>query len=196
MKEITEESQLVVEARKGDRTAFAELVRRHRTAVYAVAYAFLRDHNEAEDVTQETFLTAYEKIASLNQPCKFGAWLCAISARKSRRRRAQKKRGEESSQEITEGQTMNSEYDVWESLEAGEMRQAVNGLIAELSRLHCEAIELYYFQGYTVAEIAKFLDVPVGTVKRRLHDAREKLRSMLSETAGQQFLGELKGRLR
>jgi RNA polymerase sigma-70 factor (ECF subfamily) len=180
--ESTEETQLVIKAQKGDRTAFAELVRRYRAAAYAAAYVHLRDHDEAEDVTQDALLTAYEKIASLAQPCKFGAWLCVIAARKAKRRRAQKRRRLEGLQTIGQGQAVSSEYDIWEALETGELRRAVRGLVVELSRLHREAIELYYFQGYTIAEIAKFLDVPAGTVKRRLHDARERLKSVLSET--------------
>jgi RNA polymerase sigma factor (sigma-70 family) len=180
--ECTEETQLVMKAQKGDRTAFAELVRRYRTAAYAAAYVHLRDHDEAEDVTQDALLTAYEKIASLTQPCKFGAWLCVIAARKAKRRRTLKRKRLENLQAIAEEQTTGSEYDIWEALEADEMHRAVRGFVTELSQLHREAIELYYFQGYTVAEIAKFLDVPVGTVKRRLHDARERLRTVLSET--------------
>ena len=185
--ECTEETQLVMKAQKGDRTAFAELVRRYRTAAYAAAYMHLRDHDEAEDVTQDALLTAYERIASLAQPCKFGAWLCVIAARKAKRGRTRRGKRLEGLQAIAEGQAIGSEYDIWEALEAGELHRAVRGLVAELSQLHCEAIELYYFQGYTVVEIAKFLDVPVGTVKRRLYDARGRLRTVLSETVDSWF---------
>jgi RNA polymerase sigma factor (sigma-70 family) len=193
--EYTGETQLVVKAQNGDSTAFAELVRRYRTAAYAAAYLHLRDHNEAEDVTQDALLTAYEKIANLTQPSKFGAWLCAIAARKAKRSRTRKRKRLEGLQAIVEERKISSEYHIWEALEAGEMRRVVRGLVAELSQLHREAIELYYFQGYTVVEIAKFLDVPVGTVKRRLYDARERLKGVLSETIGQEFLEEFKRRL-
>lgn len=202
--EYSEEAQLVVKAQNGDSTAFAELARRYRTAAYAAAYVHLRDHDEAEDVAQDTLLTAYEKIASLTQPRKFGAWLCAIAARKAVRRHTRKRRRLEGLQAMAEEQTAGTEYDIWEALETGELRRAVRGLVAELSQLHREAIELYYFQGYTVVEIAKFLDAPVGTVKRRLHDAREKLKSALSDSGEscqladhwQELLRELKGRLK
>jgi len=186
--ECTEEAQLVMKAQSGDRTAFAELVRRYRTAAYAAAYVHLHDHDEAEDVTQDALLTAYQRIASLNQPCKFGAWLCAIAVRKAKRHRVRKRRRSEGLQAIAEEQIIGNEYDIWKALEAGELRRVVRGFIAELSQLHREAIELYYFQGYTMAEIAKFLDVPVGTVKRRLYDARERLKSVLSEAIGQELL--------
>jgi RNA polymerase sigma factor (sigma-70 family) len=191
--EHSQEIKLVAQAQKGDRTAFAELVRRYRTAAYAASYVHLRDHGETEDVTQDALLTAYEKIASLNEPCKFGAWLCAIAARKAKRRRLQKAKRHESLKEFGIGQTMGSEYDVWDALDAGELDRAVRSLVAELSQLHREAIELYYFQGYTVTEIAKFMDVPVGTVKRRLYDAREKLRSVLAGSIGQGLFEEFKG---
>jgi RNA polymerase sigma factor (sigma-70 family) len=104
---------------------------------------------------------------------------------------------------MAEEQKASTEYDIWKALEAGELRRAVRGLVAELSQLHREAIELYYFQGYTVVEIAKFLDTPVGTVKRRLHDARKRLKDALSSSGAvrqltdhrQEPLGKLKGRL-
>jgi RNA polymerase sigma factor (sigma-70 family) len=190
--QYNEEIQLVTQAQKGDRTAFAELVRRYRTAAYAAAYAHLRNHDEAEDIAQDALLTAYEKIANLNQPCKFGAWLCAIAARKAKRHRARKGKQVVSLQAIAGEQSISSEYDIWEALEAGELRRAVSGLVAELSQLNREAVELYYFQGYTIVEIAKFLDVPVGTVKRRLYDARERLKKVLSETIGQGDYNELR----
>ena len=76
---------------------------------------------------------------------------------------------------------------MWEALAAGELREVVHALIANLSRIHREAIELYYLQGYSVEEVAKFLDVPQGTVKRRLFDARQKLKRQLSETFDEQF---------
>jgi RNA polymerase sigma factor (sigma-70 family) len=190
----TEETQLVIDAQKGDSMAFAELARRYRSAAYAAAYLHLRDHNDAEDVAQDALLTAYEKIIDLKQPCKFGAWLCSIAARKASRR--WKSMAREQEQTILGERSVSSEYDVWDALEAGELRRATIGLVQELSQLHREAIEMYYFQGYTVPEIAKFLDVPPGTVKRRLHDAREKLKAALSETFGQDTLEAFKGRLR
>ena len=176
-----EETQLVAKAQKGDSMAFAELVRRYRTAAYAAAYVHLRDHDEAEDIVQDALLTAYEKIACLKQSCKFGSWLCSIAARKATRRRTRKKRAYEGLQAMVAERTAHSEYDVWDALETGELHRAMRGLVAELSELHREAIELYYFQGYSIPEIAKFLDAPVGTVKRRLHDARERLKGALSQ---------------
>lgn len=179
----SEEIQLVQAAQSGDNTAFAELVRRYRTAVYATAYIHLRDHNEAEDITQDAILTAYEKLNQLRDPDKIGGWLCAITARKAKRQRTMNGHRLKKLQVVAEENPASNEYDIWSALESGELDRAVRGFVAELSTLHREAIELYYFQGYTTTEIAKFLDVPAGTVKRRLYDAREKLKVALSEAA-------------
>lgn len=190
--DYTEEEQLVIDAQKADRLAFSELVRRYRTAAYAAAYRHLRNHDEAEDITQEALLTAYENIAKLRQPSRFSAWLCAISARKAMKRIAKKDKSPEVSEARAEEQIISSEYEVWKALDAGEINKVIHGLVTELSRIHREAIELYYFQGYTVSEIARFLDVPSGTVKRRLFDARERLRLIIPEAMGQELFEELK----
>lgn len=184
--ENNDEIRLVLSAQKGDNTAFAELVRRYRTAAYAAAYAHLHDHDEAEDATQDALLAAYEEISALKHPGKFGSWLCAIASRKAIRRWTQKK----SSTEDAISERLQSEYDVWKALDAGELSRAISGLVAELSQMHREAIVLYYFQGYKIAEIAKFLDVPTGTVKRRLHDAREKLKIVFSEAGFKNLKGD------
>jgi len=182
MMKYADEIQLVKEAQSGSRAAFAELVCRYRTAAYAAAYVRLRNHHDAEDIAQEAFLTAYEKISTLIYPEKFGAWLCAIASRKAMRRRSKKANEAKRLETIAEQNRLTEEGDMWESLAAGELRKVVHALIANLSRIHREAIELYYLQGYSVEEVAKFLDVPQGTVKRRLFDARQKLKHQLSET--------------
>jgi len=189
----TEDGYIIRKCLNGDSEAFGFLVDKYRESVYAFAYSRLRSFDDAEDVAQDALLTAYEKITDLKQPSRFGAWLCSIAARKASRRWKSKAREQE--RNVLDERPVSSEYDVWDALEAGELRRAATGLIQELSQLHREAIELYYFQGYTVAEIAKFLDVPPGTVKRRLHDARERLKAALSETFGQDTLEEFKGRL-
>ncbi|MFQ6039210.1 MAG: RNA polymerase sigma factor [Candidatus Poribacteria bacterium] len=177
----SDEAQLVAEAQKGNQIAFAELAYRYRTAAYAAAYIRLRDHHDAEDVAQDALLTAYEKISNLVDPRKFRAWLCAIAARKATRRRTQKEKEAQHLQVAAERSMMKSEPDIWEALAEGELHEALHILILELSQVHREAIELYYLQGYSIAEIAKFLDVPIGTVKRRLFDARQKLKAQLCE---------------
>jgi len=176
-----DEIQLVKEAQKGNRAAFTELVCRYRTAAYAAAYIRVGNHHDAEDIAQDALLTAYENISTLIYPEKFCAWLCTIAARKATRRKSQKAKETKCLQAIVEQSSLTEEQDVWEAVTTKELREVVHTLIASLSQVHREAIELYYLQGYSVKEIAKFLDVPKGTVKRRLFDARQKLKRQLSE---------------
>lgn len=183
----SDEAQLVTEAKQGNQVAFAELAYRYRTAAYAAAYVRLRDHHDAEDVAQDALLTAYEKISNLVDPRKFGAWLCAIAARKATRRRTQNEREVRHLQIVAERSMLKGEQDVWEALSKGDLHEALRILILGLSQVHRESIELYYLQGYSIAEIAKFLDVPIGTVKRRLFDARQKLKIQLCEIYGSEL---------
>jgi len=184
----SDEAQLVAEAQKGNQIAFAELAYRYRTAAYAAAYIRLRNHHDAEDVAQDALLTAYEKLSNLVDQRKFGAWLCAIAARKATRRWTQKEKESQRLQVVAEQSMLQDEQEIWEALAEGELHKALRILIAELSQVNREAIELYYLQGYSVAEIAKFLDVPVGTIKRRLFDARQKLKTQLCEIYSSELL--------
>ena len=73
-------ASLVARARRGDPSAFDEIVRRHQKRVYNLAYRMLRRHDDAEDVTQEAFLRAFESLPRLRKESAIGVWVCRIAA--------------------------------------------------------------------------------------------------------------------
>ena len=167
------DSELHRAALSGGAEEFAPIVQRYQDAVFAVALARLGDFHEAEDVAQQVFVEAFERLGGLRDPARLGAWLRSITIHRSidriRRRRDQA--------DIEAGPVPESnEPTPQEQLSKQELRESVLAAVGRLSKTQRETTTLYYINGYSVAEVAAVQEVPVGTVKRRLHDAREKLK--------------------
>lgn len=167
------DEELVASALNGGPDAFGLIVHRYQHAVYAVALSRLHSFAEAQDVAQQVFVEAYQKLAKLRDPGRLGAWLRAAATKRSidaiRRRK--------------EHAPIDGEHEVAdrgalpdEDLERMQLRQKVMDAIAGLPRKQRETVTLFYMNGYSVAEIASMEEAPVGSIKRRLHDARERLK--------------------
>src|SRR5262245_4242922 len=168
---------LVEMARRGDGAAISELFSRYWRAARASAFGVTGEFASAEDAAAEGFRQALEGIGSLRDPERFGAWLRTIVVRKAglalQSRRAD---GEGAVDELIDG---NERPDAaLERLELGALiQQAVRKLPDRLR----EAVALTYFEGYDSAAAARFLDIPAGTLRRRLHDARTHLRDIVEK---------------
>ena len=171
MREASDE-QLVADALAGGPKAFDGLVRRYRRQVVGVAFARLRDFDEAEDVAQQVFVEAFECLHLLKDPSRVRQWLRTAAIHRSvdtlRRRR-----------DYTDPDSakLRSSSNPEAEVERREMRQIVRSAIGRLSLPQRETVSLFYLADHKIAEVAALQDVPVGTVKRRLHDARQKLKA-------------------
>ena len=169
----SQRTDLVVLAQHGDLEAFTSLVRAYQDVAVGYAYAWLGDLSLAEDAAQEAFFEAYRTLAALREPAAFAAWLRRI-VRKHCDRETRRRREEIN---VSAAERMPcGELTAEERLLATERDEVVRALVDTLPAAQREALVLYYFEGRSVTECAQFLDVPVGTVKRRLHDARRTLR--------------------
>jgi RNA polymerase sigma-70 factor, ECF subfamily len=157
----------------GDRDAYAGLVRRHERYVHAAAWAIVRDHHWAQDVTQDTFLKGYDELASLHRPAAFGAWLLTIVRRQAidHARRKDRLIFVPAVPEVQTSDAPGEEEDAARILDA----------VARLSIHEQQVVMLRYFQGAGVAEIAALLGSPVGTVTKQLSRALTRLRGRLKE---------------
>lgn len=175
------DEQLVAQALAGGPTAFSGLVQRYRSQIAGVAFARLGDFDEAEDVAQQVFVEAFECLHLLKDPQRVGQWLRTAAIHRSvdvlRRRR-----------DVTDPETANlrSPSNPEEELERQETRQLVRSAIGRLSVAQRETVTLFYLAGHKIDDVAALQDVPVGTVKRRLHDARQRMKvemlTMVEET--------------
>jgi RNA polymerase sigma-70 factor (ECF subfamily) len=168
------DAELVTAARLGDTAALAALLERHRAGMHATALAVLGWTPETEDVVQDAMLTALARLGDLREPAAAGAWLRAL-ARNGARMRA-RTAGRETPTGLPDGTVPAREPTPDELLEGHALRDWVRTAVDALSEPLQTAVLLRYFtQVNTYAQIAALCDVPVGTVRSRLSEARRKL---------------------
>lgn len=164
---------LVEAVQAGDPDAFAALVRRFQDMAVGYGYSLLGDHQLAEDVAQEAFLTAYLHLSTLRQSAAFPGWLRRIVERQAhqlRRRQVDWLPLET----VVDCAATTPEPPVL--IEQGEVREQLNVALAALPEAQRMVVALFYISDYSLQEISAFLGIPVGTVKSRLHTARERLK--------------------
>jgi RNA polymerase sigma-70 factor, ECF subfamily len=172
-----EDHQLVERSRAGDVAAFEELVKRHQSRAYAIAYRLLGNREDAQEVAQDAFARAYFGLAGFRGTAQFRTWLYRIVvnlATDLRRRRRP---------EVTEEKAVLQAASVGEnpveSLERQELRQRVTTAIEGLPPDLKTVVLLREFEGLSYAEIARVIRRPIGTVMSRLFHARRRLQDSL-----------------
>ena len=180
---------LVRRAQAGDDHAFGQLVDRNRRAVYRAAYAALGSAEDADDVAQETFVAVYQKLHGFRGEASFRTWLLSIAWRKALDRRrslgrwmrltVRPARSDADGQEPVE-QAPALARTQEETLAAGDLRKTLKRLIAALPRKLRDAILLAGSGEYSYEQIGSMLDIPVGTVKWRVSEARRLLKQKLA----------------
>jgi RNA polymerase sigma factor (sigma-70 family) len=168
---------LVRAAQEGDAEAFNRIVERFQDMACASAYAMIEDVHLAEDVAQEAFLEAYLTVAKLREPTAFAGWFRHIILKQADRL-TRAKRLISSSLEALADVPMHT-ADPAEIAETNEVRAQVRRALFDLPERQRIVIVLFYGTGYTLKDIAAFLDVPVTTVKKRLYDGRQWLKEKL-----------------
>jgi RNA polymerase sigma factor (sigma-70 family) len=159
----------------GDGEAVTELIRRFRPWALDFATAIIDDRDLAEDAVQEAFITAIQRLPDLREPNAFPGWLRQII-------RTQAGRITRSRRELPEAwddAVPASERTPQERLQDEELRGVVRQALSSLPCAGRDTAELFYLEEMSCAGISDLLGVPEGTVKRRLHDARARLRDML-----------------
>jgi RNA polymerase sigma-70 factor (ECF subfamily) len=167
-------AELLERCRSGDPDAITILVHRFQPWALDLATALLNDPHLAEDAVQAGFIRALSRLADLREPAAFPGWLRQIirtECHRIARRRTESSLGERI--DAVEEQTPADQA------ETHERCRLVRQALAQLPPASRQAAELFYLDELDTAEVAERLAVPPGTVKRRLHDARLRLRQML-----------------
>jgi RNA polymerase sigma-70 factor, ECF subfamily len=174
-----DERALVDRLRAGEVRAFEELVRTYQHRVFGVAVRMLGNAAEAEELAQEVFLRVHRAIADFRGEAKLSTWLYAIASRLCLTRlgggeRRFGREGEETLARLASGQA-----DPAAMLERSELEAALHRAIAELPDERRIVVVLRDLEGLAYEEIAVALELPVGTVRSRLHRARMDLKEKL-----------------
>lgn len=172
---------------KGDQNAYADIVNLYQHKLYQVCYRMLSNQQEAEDIAQEAFIRAYINLHSYDQKRKFSTWLYRIATNLCIDRIRKKKPDYYLDAEVagTDGLDMYSQIAADELLpeEAVEQMELQDRIQYEISRLpdkYRSVIVLKYIEELSLQEISEILDMPLGTVKTRIHRGREALRKQLN----------------
>jgi RNA polymerase sigma factor (sigma-70 family) len=171
--------KLVMRVRAGDADAFGIIVRRFQDMAVGYGYALLGDLQSAEDASQEAFLEAYRGLAQLREPAAFPGWFRRIVFKQCDRIRRRKEPRTATLAAALEQAECRA--DPGGHLEQAELKDQILTAIGTLPEHERATSLLYYLSGHSHKEVGDFLGVPVTTVKKRLHSARQKLQEQLFE---------------
>lgn len=169
--------RLVLQAEQGDRAAFGELYEETGRSVYFNCLKLLGNAQQAEDITQDTFMKALEKLDSLKEPENFSAWVNRIAINNCKMYFRKNPRTAEDESEKIIDDTPDSELIPDDYADSEEKRRIIMNIIdTALTDEQRQTIILFYFDMMSVAEIAEIMECSVGTVTSRLSAARKKIR--------------------
>lgn len=184
-----DEKALVRRAREGDLEAYNQLVRCYQERIYATIYHMTANHEDANDLTQESFIKAFQALKSFKGGSSFYTWLYRIAINKTinflKRR---KDRIHLSLNDLD----LNAEHDPdlialisdktpWREVNLNELQEKLNAALLKLSEPHRLVVVLHDVQGLSHDEIAKIMNCNIGTVRSRLFYARQQLQAWLSD---------------
>jgi RNA polymerase sigma factor (sigma-70 family) len=183
-----EEMVLVNRARRGDLKAYDELVRRYQERIYATVYHMTANHEDANDLAQESFVKAFQALKSFKGGSSFYTWLYRIAVNKTINFLKQRKNRQHMSLNDID---FNAEHDPDlvalisdknPRREAGlnELQEKLNAALLKLSESHRLAVVMHDVQGHSHEEIAKVMQCNIGTVRSRLFYARQQLQALLA----------------
>ena len=170
--------KLVLAAQRGDREAANEIVKQFEPMVFSVALKRLRNRAEASEVTQEVFIQVFRKLDQLREPERFAGWIKKIAVRMSINRAVRKP--PETLQSTDTFQALKLEpTNPLEEILRDERAVQLRGSLDRLRDLDRKTLIAFYFEGQTLKEMSDQFDSPIGTIKRRLHTARNRLKEEL-----------------
>lgn len=182
---------LIKKTLDGDTNAFGSLVKRYQDYIFNVVIKMLRNREEAEEISQDTFIKAYEVLASFKGEAKFSTWLFKIAYRKSLDRIKKNKRSStlELVENLTEDVSLDFENGLAIMLEE-ERKEIIKNCILKLPEIEAAIITLYYYEEQSVKEIAEITNLSQDNIKVKLHRSRKLLFTSLENHIHPKILSE------
>ena len=177
-----DEMQLVAASKQGDQDAFTQLVQQHQRRVFNLVFRMLQQYEEASEVTQETFLAAWQGLPAFRGDARFSTWLYRIAYNCALKQLEQRKREKAlqafvQAEEIVAHATQQERIDA--ELETHARQALVHEYLANLPTKYRVVLVLRHLQDMTYEEMAEILTMPIGTIKTHLFRARNLLKERL-----------------
>jgi RNA polymerase sigma-70 factor (ECF subfamily) len=174
--EDVSDTELVVCAKKGDTEAFSVLVQRHQNLVFNLSYRFMRDPTLAEDAAQEAFLKAFRLLRGFRGDCNFSTWMYRVTVSVCLTEISRRKKRRE-----VELQPMDGRQTVDRHVESSDVLDMIRRCVNLLPGRYASIITLYYLKEISYEEIARVMQIPMGTLKTWMFRARNQLRSIVEK---------------
>ncbi len=174
---VGEDDLLVQAACNGDPIAFDQLVNKYRQLVYAVAYRYTHNHEEADDLAQETFIKAYENLSGFRGEASLKTWLLRITTNLSINVKKSSRIAKDIGEEPAE--FSHQQKDSLHGLISKDDKDQLRRAIQRLPERQKEALLLKTYKDLTYEEVSSIMDCSVGTVKANIFHAMKKLKQML-----------------
>jgi len=169
---------LLIRAQRGDAEAFGQIAQQFQSTVYAIALSRLRDAHEAAELAQDVFIHAQAKLGQLRDLACFAGWLRQITVRMAINRQTRSKRLTSREPDLI-SQAADSGAGPLDQLMKAEARGQVWEGLDELKPLDRDTLVAFYIRGQSLQQMSRAFATPVGTIKRRLHVARNRLKDVL-----------------
>jgi RNA polymerase sigma-70 factor (ECF subfamily) len=184
-----DENRLIKECLQGQTAAFGELVRRYQDRLYNTVYRLLHHAEDARDVVQEAFLNAYQSLSTFKGDSRFFTWLYRIAfntavSLKRKHRAVLSIHGNMPESGVGEPADPSEANQPDRSLEQSDEERRIQQALNRLSPEHRAVLILKDMEGQKYESMAEILQVPIGTIRSRLHRARMELREVLSKEKG------------
>lgn len=173
--------RLVEQAQKGDRNAFGQLYQYYAPKLERVALRITRSWAQAGDLLQDAFIQAMKKIGQLRKASRFEYWLKKIIRRLGTNQLNRCKKQAQSTDPKMLSTRPDSRRCDPESIMTGELQDKVRSVLNTMPQSDRDVLVIHYMRGQSIKDISSAWNIPEGTVKRRLFDARNRLRDRLEQ---------------
>jgi RNA polymerase sigma-70 factor (ECF subfamily) len=160
---------LILRSRRGDAEAYGELITRYETGVFNVCYRILHERGEAEDLAQESFMRAYDRLDTFDLEREFGPWIRRVAANLCLNHLESRHNTTEIMEELDADESQRPET----VIEVHERSEKIRQALASLPAHYRVVIELRHYQEMSYGEIAAELNIPLSDVKSHLFRARK-----------------------
>ena len=183
---VDRNADLVARTLEGDAEAYAQIIDNYRGRVYKVVRQKIRRDEEVEDIVQEVFCNAFQRLTSLRDPVALGAWLARIAANTTTQR-LRRQQGWERIKDMEPGDVLPTYRQPGDRV-ADDVVLHVLAAVESLPPAYHSVVNLFHFEGYTCQQIGKALGISHYAAKWRLHEARRRLRANLEPEIDREYV--------